>query len=106
MSKDIDLKGHSIDELKDLVAAAQKEISRKQRSRIKELRNKMEQLAGTVDMTAEELLSYGGKKPKTVGEAKFRNPDNPEQTWTGRGKQPNWLKDLIAGGASKEDFAI
>ncbi len=66
MSKDIDLKSYSIDELKDLVAASQKEINRKQRSRIKELRSKMEQLAGTVDMTAEEVLSYGGKKAKPL----------------------------------------
>lgn len=34
----------------------------------------------------------GAKKSKTVNPAKYRNPDNPNQTWTGRGRQPDWIK--------------
>jgi DNA-binding protein H-NS len=29
---------------------------------------------------------------------KYRNPANPEQTWTGRGVSPTWVQDLKAAG--------
>jgi len=30
---------------------------------------------------------------------KYRNPANPEQTWTGRGVSPTWVQALKATGA-------
>lgn len=38
--------------------------------------------------------------------ARYCNPANPEQTWTGRGKQPEWLREQIANGARLEDLLI
>jgi DNA-binding protein H-NS len=29
---------------------------------------------------------------------KYRNPANPEQTWTGRGRSPLWVQDLQKSG--------
>lgn len=38
---------------------------------------------------------------------KFRNPENLEQTWSGRGMKPVWLRDALAKRGTKiEDFAI
>jgi DNA-binding protein H-NS len=37
---------------------------------------------------------------------KFRNVDNPAETWMGRGKRPNWLKAQLAAGRSLDDFRI
>lgn len=34
----------------------------------------------------------------------YRNPDNPLETWRGRGIMPRWLQDKIANGHQKEDF--
>ena len=31
------------------------------------------------------------KRAKSSRPAKFRNPSNPEQTWTGLGKPPAWV---------------
>ena len=38
--------------------------------------------------------------------ARYCNPANPEQTWTGRGKQPEWLYQQIATGKNLDDFLI
>ena len=38
----------------------------------------------------------GGVRAKV--QPKYRNPANAEQTWTGRGKQPLWVRDLAAAG--------
>jgi len=39
-------------------------------------------------------------------EPKYRNPANPSETWTGRGKPPRWLATELAGGKTREDFLI
>ena len=37
---------------------------------------------------------------------KYRNPSEPGETWSGRGKQPRWLVKALAVGGSLEDFRI
>jgi DNA-binding protein H-NS len=37
---------------------------------------------------------------------KYRNPENPTETWAGRGLKPRWLTAAIKGGKKLEDFAI
>ena len=37
---------------------------------------------------------------------KFRNPDNHEDTWTGRGRQPKWLVAALKKGSKLTDFAL
>lgn len=36
----------------------------------------------------------------------YRNPSNSAETWTGRGRQPKWVRDALASGARLEDLAI
>jgi DNA-binding protein H-NS len=38
--------------------------------------------------------------------AKYANPENKSETWTGRGRKPNWLVARLKKGAKLEDFAI
>ena len=38
--------------------------------------------------------------------AKYRNPDNPKETWAGRGRKPKWIEDKLAHGASLDDLLI
>jgi DNA-binding protein H-NS len=52
----------------------------------------------------EEL--FGGKRGKGASAAKFRNPKDASQTWTGRGRKPNWLVDALKKGAKMDTFAI
>jgi len=59
-----------------------------------------------------ELGVAGGKgkrKAKASGAKnppKYRNPDNPSQTWSGLGRRPQWVKDAEAGGTPLEKLAI
>lgn len=43
---------------------------------------------------------------RTPAQPRYRNPDDHDQTWTGRGKQPEWLRQQIANGKNLEDFLI
>jgi DNA-binding protein H-NS len=50
-----------------------------------------------------------GKKSSTRGQVvapKYRNPNNPAQTWAGRGLKPRWMTDALAAGRSMDDFLI
>ena len=38
--------------------------------------------------------------------AKYANPADKTQTWTGKGRQPNWYRELAAKGVSPEELAI
>jgi DNA-binding protein H-NS len=66
-------------------------------------------LAKAEGMSLEEVL--GGKKGKGRGKGsvavKYRDPSNPANTWTGRGRTPLWLVAAMKGRkAKKEDFLI
>ena len=37
---------------------------------------------------------------------KFANPDEPRQVWSGRGKQPHWVKQKLASGLVLQDLRI
>lgn len=54
------------------------------------------------DFTGGKAASKSGPK----GVAKYANPADKSQTWTGRGRQPNWIKSALAAGKSLDEFAI
>src|SRR5277367_6082928 len=66
--------------------------------------------------TLESALSrlgrfQGGKSSKGVRGVgavapKYRNPENPAETWAGRGLKPRWLTAAIKSGKKVEDFLI
>jgi DNA-binding protein H-NS len=47
-----------------------------------------------------------GEKSGSKGMPKYANPANPDQTWTGRGRQPGWVKEALGKGKSLDDLAI
>jgi DNA-binding protein H-NS len=52
-----------------------------------------------------ELRDLFGKGRKGGVAVKYRDPQNPENTWTGRGRMPRWMVAATKGGkAKKEDF--
>ena len=46
------------------------------------------------------------RRPYPKVEPKFRNPNDPSETWSGRGKTPRWMIEMIADGRSIDDFRI
>ena len=37
---------------------------------------------------------------------KYRNPENPNETWAGRGLKPRWLTAALKAGGKLEEFSI
>jgi len=51
----------------------------------------------------------GSSKPsrsKSGLPAKYRHPENPSLTWSGRGRKPGWIHDAVSSGKSLDDYLI
>lgn len=48
------------------------------------------------------------KKKAKVASAtpKYRHPENPAVTWSGKGRQPKWIKEAEEAGRSRDEFLI
>jgi DNA-binding protein H-NS len=46
------------------------------------------------------------RRPYPAVSPKFRNPDNPAETWSGRGRQPRWVAEQLRSGKRMEDLQI
>lgn len=100
---DIDLKALSTPELHQLASDIQRETEQRKVDEIKQTVAQMKALAAQAGMTVEQVLSC---KPRQKGVVKYRNPKEPDQTWTGRGKRPTWLREALDSGHQLEDFSV
>src|SRR3954452_8569657 len=46
------------------------------------------------------------RRPYPPVRPKYRNPNNPAETWSGRGRMPRWLRPQLRGGRKLDDFLI
>jgi DNA-binding protein H-NS len=106
----IDLSGLSIADLEKLIDNAKGRIEQLKRQQFAELRRTLEQQAKEAGFDIYELFGTGRavkapseKKPVAP---KYRDTTNPNNTWSGRGKHPVWLRDALATGKTLDSFAI
>lgn len=94
-------------ELLELRAMVENEMEAKRETEILETRERMEEIAQRSGFTLAEIMSAPTPtRQKGAGAPKYQNPDDPEQTWTGRGKRPGWLSELLLKGRAIEEFEI
>ena len=98
--KQIDLKGMSTDELWALHEKIAAKLAAKLEAEKSVLENRLEQLNRQCMMEKSSRRSYPVIFPK------FRNPDQPSQTWAGRGRQPRWLAAQLKSGKRIDYFRI
>ena len=92
------------------LADMEREIARlkvgKQSAERDALREKLAAMAKQHGFDIRDLFGKGRKGKGSVP-PKYRDPKNPENTWTGRGRMPRWMVAATKGGkANKESFLI
>lgn len=100
----LNLEKLSLDELKQLQKDAASAVASFEERKRAEVIAELETVAKKHGYKLSDLM--GGKKVKVAAPAKYRHPENPAKTWSGRGRQPGWMKEALAAGKSLEDFAI
>lgn len=75
-------------------------------SEIQELRDEVTALIAKRGYSFGDVFGKGtGRKTGPV-KPKYRNPKNPGDTWTGRGRRPRWLEAELKKGKSVNSFLI
>ena len=109
MAKTMDLGKLSLDELKQLRKDVESQIESYTRRKRAEAKKAIEAVAKQHGLSLDEIVSDDkpkGKRRKPKAPAKFANPNNKSETWSGRGRQPQWYKDAIAAGKKPEAMAV
>jgi len=99
-----DLDGMSYAELAKMEARiARLKVEKQDTERI-ELRQRVIAMVEDAGFKVQDLFGKGRKGKGSVA-VKYRDPQNAENTWTGRGRMPRWMVAATKGGrAKKEDF--
>ncbi|WOH53698.1 H-NS family nucleoid-associated regulatory protein [Bradyrhizobium sp. sBnM-33] len=105
MSKKLDLDAMSVDELWNLHEKIGQLLSIRLTSEKRALEKRLAQLQReNVSHPSTEAPRERRKYPRVY--PKYRNPNEPSETWSGRGKQPRWLTAALKTGHKIEEFAI
>ena len=109
----INLENLTIAELDDLIERAADLIEKKKAQALVDAKAEIEKIAASTGLSVEDLLglSKGKAGKKAAGQRKpvaikYRNPKDHTQTWTGRGKRPQWLQEILDKGGKLENFLI
>ncbi len=92
------------------VISAQKNLKAKKEIQHKAVQALVERTAGEAGFKLKELIRKPvvvKKKPNSYKlTPKYRNPNNPKETWGGQGRQPLWLVKSMADGTPREAFRV
>ena len=101
----VNLKGMSEKELTKLQSDVEKALANIAESKRADALKAAEAAASKFGFSLSDFVGTPGKKKKKVA-AKYQNPADKSQTWSGRGRQPIWYKEALAAGKSPDDLAI
>ena len=107
----MDLDALSLDELRDLrgnvdraIVSFEKRKRREAQAAAEEAARKhgfsLAELTGTKPIRGLRSASASGQGPR------YANPDNRNQTWSGRGRRPSWFRAHLEAGRDPENMAI
>jgi DNA-binding protein H-NS len=66
----------------------------------------VEALARELGYSLAELVGTETKSSRAPAVAKYRHPENPALTWSGRGRKPQWFVEALAAGKTAGELAI
>ena len=106
MAKITGIEEASYKELVEARAAIDEALAKRREEERADVKRKMAELANESGFEIAEL--FGGKRggKRAASGAKYRNPKDTSQTWTGRGRKPNWLVEALGQGAKLESFEV
>lgn len=108
MKKKPDLSQMSLKDLQGLAKDVEKAIQKKTADNLKEARAAAETAARKYGLSLDQVLGTARKTkgPSKTLPPKYRHPDDPKTTWSGKGRQPGWFRDAIASGKNADDLLI
>jgi DNA-binding protein H-NS len=104
MKSPMNLKSMSLDKLSKLREQVEAALGAKVIEERRAVQAQLDRLARLATDGSRARAGRGG--PRGAVAAKYRNPENPSETWAGRGLRPRWLATALKSGKKLEDFTI
>jgi DNA-binding protein H-NS len=82
-------------------------MKKREQEEVQKAREQIQAIAQRVGLPLKDLITTTGRGVKAGSVAvRFRHPDNSAQQWTGRGRQPKWVKEWVEGGKSLDKLRV
>lgn len=103
-----DLSNMKLAELRDLQAQVGDELKKRHLLNRANAREQILAIAQQLGMPLKDLMAAtkGEKKEKAVVAVRFQDKTDPAKKWTGRGRQPQWIKDWVTSGKSLDELRV
>lgn len=110
----MDLSNMSLGDLRNLQEQLKQETKKREQQELQKAREQIIAIAQSVGVPLEDLVSSAvrGAKSKNSGggtgsvAVRYRNPNDASQQWTGRGRQPKWVKEWVEGGQPIDQLRV
>jgi DNA-binding protein H-NS len=95
----------SVGDLRNLQEQIKQEMKKREHHEVQKAREQILAIAQSVGVPLKDLLSSTRGKTGSVA-VRYRHPENASQQWTGRGRQPKWVKEWVEGGKSLDKLRV
>ena len=106
----MNLSGLSSADLRALQEQVKQELKKREQQDLVKAREQIMAIAQSVGVPLKELMGGQARAPKTAAVVKvavrYRHPADASLQWTGRGRQPKWVKDWVAGGKTMDALKV
>lgn len=103
----MNLENLSISELRKLQEQVKKQLKVKEQKDINDARAQILEIAQRAGVSLKDLVGNGVlAKVKPTVAVKYRHPTDPTLQWSGRGRQPKWVKEWVESGKKIEEAGL
>ena len=105
----VDIKKLTQTQLNDLINKAEQRKVELEKEKVVKVREKINKLLKDEGFSFEDVFgNRGARRTRRTGKVppKYQNPDDPSQTWSGRGKRPRWFNAALKAGKKEKDLLI
>jgi DNA-binding protein H-NS len=96
-----EFKSMSIDELWELLEKVNSALAVKIEAEQAKLNERLRRIESVGSVRENRV-----RRPYPPVQPKYKNPSNPAEVWSGRGKQPLWVKKQLKTGKKLDQFLI
>ena len=102
----MDLSNFSLADLRKLQEDIKKQMKKREQDDLSKAREQILAIAQSVGVSVKDLVGAGIRAKTGAVAVRFRNPNDPSQQWTGRGRQPKWVKEWTDSGKSRDELKV
>ena len=101
----MDLSNMSVGDLRNLQEQIKVEMKKREQQEVAKAREQILAIAQSVGVPLKDLIGNGARRTGSVA-VRYRHPNNSAQQWTGRGRQPKWVKEWVDGGKTMDALRV